>query len=84
MDLKTYLSSLDVPRRDEVAAACGTTRGHLQNISYGLRACSAELATALERESKGAVTRRDLRPDDWHLIWPELVSTRKRKTAEGV
>lgn len=20
----------------------------------------------------GVVTRRDMRPDDWHLIWPEL------------
>lgn len=79
MDLKTYLSSLDVPRRDEVAAACGTTRGHLQNISYGLRTCSAELATALERESKGAVTRRDLRPDDWQAIWPELVASPEPK-----
>ena len=27
---------------------------------------------AIERATGGAVTRRDLRPDDWHLIWPEL------------
>ncbi len=23
-------------------------------------------------EQRGIATRRDLRPDDWHLIWPEL------------
>lgn len=27
---------------------------------------------AIERATHGAVTRRDLRPNDWHLIWPEL------------
>lgn len=32
-------------------------------------------ATAIERATNGAVTRRDLRPDDWHRIWPELVGT---------
>ena len=24
-------------------------------------------------EQRGIATRRDLRPDDWHLIWPELI-----------
>lgn len=28
---------------------------------------------AIERVTQGEVTRRDLRPDDWHLIWPDLV-----------
>lgn len=27
---------------------------------------------AIELATKGAVTRKDLRPDDWALIWPEL------------
>ena len=33
------------------------------------------LATALERATEGTatpITRRDLRPDDWAQIWPEL------------
>lgn len=34
---------------------------------------------AIERETKGEVTRRDLRPDDWQAIWPELA----RKTAKA-
>jgi DNA-binding transcriptional regulator YdaS (Cro superfamily) len=72
MDLKTHLSSLQVQERDELAVASGTTRGHLQNIVYGLRTCSPELAAMLERATGGVVTRQDLRPDDWHLIWPEL------------
>lgn len=33
-----------------------------------------ERCAAIERATSGQVTRRDLRPDDWHLIWPELVT----------
>lgn len=33
-----------------------------------LRCMSIELAT------EGIVTRKDLRPDDWHKIWPELAA----------
>lgn len=29
---------------------------------------------AIEKATSNQVTRRDLRPDDWHLIWPELVA----------
>lgn len=29
---------------------------------------------AIERATNGAVTRRDLRPDDFHLIWPDLTA----------
>lgn len=28
----------------------------------------------IEQSTGGAVTRRDLRPSDWWLIWPELVT----------
>ena len=27
----------------------------------------------IEQVTNGQVTRKDLRPDDWHLIWPELI-----------
>lgn len=38
----------------------------------GIRPISAEQCVAIERITSGAVTRKDLRPNDWHLIWPEL------------
>ncbi|MCZ4330753.1 Cro/CI family transcriptional regulator [Castellaniella denitrificans] len=31
-----------------------------------------EHCAAIERATGGVVTRRDLRPDDWAAIWPEL------------
>lgn len=30
------------------------------------------LAAELERQSHGLITRKQLFPDTWHLIWPEL------------
>ena len=41
---------------------------------YADRIPSPENCVAIERATSGAVTRRDLRPDDWHRIWPELVT----------
>jgi len=31
------------------------------------------MCAEVERVMAGAVRRWDLRPDDWHLIWPELI-----------
>ena len=38
----------------------------------GVRPVPIERCVAIERATNGAVTRRDLRPDDWADIWPEL------------
>lgn len=75
MELKAYLKSLDdEAAREAFAASCETTVGHLRNISYGLRPPAPELCVLIERFSDGTVSRRDLRPEDWHRIWPELVT----------
>lgn len=39
---------------------------------YASRRPGPAHCVSIERATDGAVTRRDLRPDDWHLIWPEL------------
>ena len=72
MDLKTHLSNIHADEREVLANRCGTTRGHLQNVAYGYRTCAPELCLALERETRGAVTRQELRPDDFWKIWPDL------------
>ena len=35
----------------------------------------AEFAPSIEQATFGQVTRRDLRPNDWQRIWPELANT---------
>ncbi|CAN7341867.1 helix-turn-helix domain-containing protein [Acidovorax sp. LjRoot74] len=47
----------------------------------GLRPVPVQHCLAIERATEGAVTRRDLRPDDWHLIWPELGAAAEAKEA---
>jgi|GEM_PF-1991668 len=57
----------------EFALAVGTTVGHLNNVAYGLRIASAALARRIADVSKGDVAVWETRPEDWHLIWPELI-----------
>jgi DNA-binding transcriptional regulator YdaS (Cro superfamily) len=72
MSLKLHLTSLSASEQEELAQSCRTTVGHLRNVAYGFRVASPALAMSLEDLTHGAVTRRDLRPKDCHLIWPEL------------
>jgi len=46
-----------------------------QIVNKGLR-INPTRCVAIEMATQGVVRRPDLRPDDWHLIWPELVSAR--------
>jgi len=75
MDLKTFLRSLSLRDRAVFAGRCGTSAGHLRNLSYGYRTCDAGLAIAIERETAGAVTCEELRDD---VDWSYLRGRRKR------
>lgn len=49
-----------------------TSIGYLRKaISVG-QVLGAELCVSIEQATNGEVTRKDLRPDDWERIWPEL------------
>lgn len=47
------------------------------------RKVPVEHCLAIERATNGAVTRRDLRPDDYWLIWPDLTPTPKEGAAHA-
>lgn len=72
MKLTDYLKPLDRAARDAFAASCETSPGHLRNVAYGYRRCAPELAALVELHSRGQVTRRELCPDNWQIVWPEL------------
>lgn len=80
MSLKTFLAAMGPAERDAFAGRCETTWGHLRNVMYGVRPCATDLAVAIERESCGAVTRKELR-SDWERHWPELVGRTTRARA---
>jgi DNA-binding transcriptional regulator YdaS (Cro superfamily) len=57
-----------------LASALGVSKGAVNQWKDQGRCVPLEHCVAIERATGGAVTRRDLRPDDWHRIWPELVT----------
>lgn len=55
-----------------LARHLGVSPGAVSQWISGHRPVPIQHCLAIERATSGAVTRRDLRPHDWHLIWPEL------------
>ena len=63
---------LDKPGvRAAIFEAIGVSPQAISN--WKQREVPIEHCAAIEKASSGAVTRQELRPTDWHLIWPELV-----------
>lgn len=75
MDLNSYLSRPGAPSATGLARTLGLNPDQVRQWRHrhNGRQPAPENCVAIERATEGAVTRRDLRPDDWHLIWPELI-----------
>lgn len=73
--LRTYLNSMPAAEQVVFAAKCGTSVGYLRKALSVGQLLGAELCARLDVQSGGAVRRWDLRPEDWHRIWPELIET---------
>lgn len=70
--LLVYLNKKTTRDQNIFAADCGTTIGYLRKACSIGSKFKPELCVVIEKVSRSSVTRRDLRPSDWHLIWPEL------------
>lgn len=71
MNLKSYISS-GYGKAKELASEIGIHPSFLSQMAGGDRAVSPEYAVAIEQATNGAVTRKDLRPNDFWKIWPDL------------
>ena len=71
--LKKFFTKLSDIEKEAFAKSVGTTVSYITVSFYREQEFKAETCSAMERESNGEVLREDLRPNDWHLIWPELV-----------
>lgn len=58
-------------RRREIAQQVEVEEQYLYQIMRGLKRASPALAKQIHTADPHALLQ-DLRPDDWHLIWPEL------------
>jgi DNA-binding transcriptional regulator YdaS (Cro superfamily) len=71
MELHKYLSDTKA-NRAEFARAIGVSDALLYQWVNNLRPVAPRHCPAIEEKTNGQVTRKDLRPDDWQSIWPEL------------
>ncbi len=80
MNLAQYLSSPDAITPAELCRRAGIKNPdqlRQWRFAYGGRRPQPRYCLAIERATSGAVTRRDLRPDDAHLIWPDIAAPQK-------
>lgn len=73
MNLKTHLATLERGGATRLADALGVSISFLSQMASGSAAISPARCVSIEQATDGAVTRQELRPDDWAAIWPELV-----------
>lgn len=57
-----------------LADKIGITPVLISQWANELRPVPPERCVEIERATDGHVSRKDLRPKDWHKIWPELVN----------
>lgn len=75
MNLREYLALNIALSVAELAQRVGVSDMQVRQWQHGYkqRKPSPAYCVAIEQATGGVVRRRDLRPGDWHLIWPELV-----------
>ncbi|RQZ18119.1 Cro/Cl family transcriptional regulator [Burkholderia sp. Bp9031] len=76
--LREFLKGMSRAEQVAFAEACGTTIGYIRKMLSLGRPLGADTCVAIERESRRIVTRKHLRPGDWHRYWPELVAVGAR------
>lgn len=73
MKLKDYVAQRGVTAT--LARQIGAQPQLMWQWASGVRPVPIERCVAIERATDGAVSRIDLRPDDWQEIWPELADS---------
>jgi DNA-binding transcriptional regulator YdaS (Cro superfamily) len=71
--LRQFLNQKTPQFQNEFALSCNTTISYLRKAISNNELLNPKLCVSIERESDEEVTRKHLRPDDWHEVWPELV-----------
>ncbi|MEO7579932.1 MAG: Cro/Cl family transcriptional regulator [Massilia sp.] len=71
--LLTYINNLSKEDRAAFCLAVGASLNYLRKAISASELLRVPLCVRIEKHSKKAVTRKDLRPDDWADNWPELV-----------
>ncbi|PVD44558.1 Cro/Cl family transcriptional regulator [Serratia liquefaciens] len=70
--LRNYLNAMSIGMQREFAVNCGTSVEYLRKAISKKQKLGPALSVLIEINSKGVVDRKELHPDDWGKIWPEL------------
>jgi DNA-binding transcriptional regulator YdaS (Cro superfamily) len=70
---KAGVAAVSPTCRKALAARVGVNEQYLYQCLAGIRGMRPKQAVRVERDSGMVLRRWDLRPVDWHLIWPELI-----------
>jgi DNA-binding transcriptional regulator YdaS (Cro superfamily) len=71
MDLSTYLKA-ERGRAAKLSRDIGVASAWVWQMAAGVRPIPPIKAVDIERATAGMVKRQEMRPLDWHRIWPEL------------
>jgi DNA-binding transcriptional regulator YdaS (Cro superfamily) len=71
MKLSEYLNS-ERGRAAKLAISLGVGISYISQMASGYRVISPARASQIETLTGGIVSRREMRPDDWKSIWPDL------------
>lgn len=72
MKLSDYLNQLERGGKAAFARKIGAHTPDLSDWIAGVRPIPVRYCAAIEQTSKGEVTRKDCRPMDWHVYWPDM------------
>ena len=72
MELRKYIDTLERGKAKELAEVLEVSRSYLSQMASGKTAISPARCVDIEIATNRVVTRKDLRPNDWFKIWPEL------------
>lgn len=81
VNLKKYLDTSERGAASALAEKLEISLSYLSQLASGRSSLSAERCVAIEQATNGVVTRKDLRPNDFWRIWPDLS---KELMKEGV
>ena len=73
MKLDLYFKKQGYGSSSQLAKKINAPSPDVYSWASGKRPVPVKRCVQIEQSTNGAVTRKDLRPDDWREIWPELI-----------
>lgn len=80
MNLHEYVSAQPRGVINALANAVGAHAPDVSRWVTGKRPIPVQHAASIEKFTGGVVTRKDMFPDTWHKVWPELAQQAAKPT----